>query len=67
MLVLSRHRDESLVITHPDGTRIIVTVVEFRGDKVRLGIDAPLEVTVHRAEIQAQVDAGIPMRRGGVL
>jgi carbon storage regulator len=47
MLVLSRHRDESIMI----GDHIVVTVVDIRGDKVRLGISAPPEVSVHRQEI----------------
>ena len=49
MLVLSRKKNESIVI---DDT-IIVTVVEIRGDKVRLGIQAPKEVPVHRSEVHA--------------
>jgi carbon storage regulator len=47
MLVLSRHRDESIVI----GDDIVVTIVDIRGDKVRLGIQAPTHVSVHRQEI----------------
>ena len=47
MLVLSRHRDESIII----GDDIIITVVDIRGDKVRLGIAAPIEITVHRQEV----------------
>ena len=47
MLVLSRHRDESIMI----GDDIVVTVVDIRGDKVRLGIDAPIQIPVHRQEI----------------
>jgi len=47
MLVLSRKRDERIVI----GDNIVITVVEVRGDKVRLGIDAPSEVPVHRQEV----------------
>lgn len=47
MLVLSRHRDESIIIAD----NIVVTVVDIRGDKVRLGIDAPREVPVHRQEV----------------
>ena len=47
MLVLSRKKNESIVIND----NIVVTVVEVRGDKVRLGIDAPKEVTVHRREV----------------
>lgn len=47
MLVLSRHRDESIII----GDNIVVTIVDIRGDKVRLGIEAPKEVPVHRQEV----------------
>ena len=47
MLVLSRQLEESIVI----GDQIIVKVVDIRGDKVRLGINAPKEVTVHRKEV----------------
>jgi len=47
MLVLSRRRDESIII----GDNITITIVEIRGDKVRLGIDAPKEVPVHRREV----------------
>lgn len=47
MLVLSRQRDESIII----GDNIIVTIVDVRGDKVRLGIEAPTEIPVHRQEV----------------
>ena len=47
MLVLSRKKNESIVI---DGN-IVITVVAVRGDKVRLGSQAPREVTVHRREV----------------
>ncbi len=47
MLVLSRKKNESIVIDE----NIVITVVEIRGDKVRLGIDAPKEVPVHRREV----------------
>lgn len=47
MLVLSRHRDESIMI----GDDIVLTIVDIRGDKVRLGIDAPQDVPVHRREV----------------
>ena len=47
MLVLSRHRDESIMI----GDDVVVTIVDIRGDKVRLGIDAPQDIPVHRREI----------------
>ena len=47
MLVLSRQRDETIMI----GDDIEVTVVDIRGDKVRLGITAPREISVHRKEV----------------
>ena len=47
MLVLSRKKDEKIII----GDQITVMVIEIRGDKVRLGIDAPRDVTVHREEV----------------
>lgn len=47
MLVLSRHEDEEIVISD----EIVITVVEIRGDCVRLGITAPRDVPVHRREI----------------
>jgi carbon storage regulator len=47
MLVLSRQRDESIVI----GDNIVVTVVDVRGEKVKLGIEAPQDISVHRREV----------------
>ena len=47
MLVLSRKRDEQIVINKD----IVITIVELRGDKVRVGITAPKDVPVHRREI----------------
>jgi len=47
MLVLSRKKNESIVI---DG-QIVITIVEIKGDKVRIGITAPAEVPVHRSEV----------------
>lgn len=47
MLVLSRKKNESIIIDN----HIVVTVVEIRGDKVRLGVDAPKSVSVHRHEV----------------
>lgn len=54
MLVLSRKKGESIVI----GDNIVLTVVEVRGDKVRLGVEAPLEVPVHRKEISDAIMNG---------
>lgn len=47
MLVLSRQRDETIMI----GDEIEITVVDIRGDKVRLGISAPAKIAVHRKEV----------------
>jgi len=47
MLVLSRQRDESIMI----GDDVKITIVDVRGDKVRLGITAPKEIPVHRMEV----------------
>jgi carbon storage regulator len=47
MLVLSRQRDESIMI----GDDIVITIVDIRGDKVRLGIQAPTQIPVHRQEV----------------
>ena len=47
MLVLSRQRDESIMI----GDDVEIIIVDVRGDKVRLGITAPKEIPVHRREI----------------
>ena len=52
MLVLSRHRDERIII----GDSIVVTIVDIRGDKVRLGIDAPANVRVDREEVRRAIE-----------
>jgi carbon storage regulator len=66
MLVLSRQRDESIMI----GDNVEVTIVDVRGDKVRLGITAPKEIPVHRREIfdaiqrEKAAKAGVPVPPG---
>lgn len=47
MLVLSRQRDEAIII----GDEVEITIVDIRGDKVRLGISAPARIAVHRKEV----------------
>lgn len=47
MLVLSRQRDQSIII----GDNVVITIVDVRGDKVKLGIEAPKEIPVHRQEV----------------
>ena len=63
MLVLSRKKNESIVINND----IKIVVVEIRGDKVRLGVEAPREVPVHRREvyeaIQKSLESGDRCRR----
>ena len=51
MLVLSRKRDEQIVIAD----NIVITVIEIRGEKVRLGIQAPAEIPVHRKEVHEAI------------
>jgi carbon storage regulator len=51
VLVLSRRTGESIVI----GNDVTVTVLEVRGDQIRLGIDAPRDVKVHRQEVYEQI------------
>lgn len=54
MLVLSRKINESIVINE----NIVITVVEVRGDKVRLGVVAPKDVAVHRQEVFDAIQSG---------
>ena len=56
MLVLSRKKDESVVINN----NIRIVVVEVRGDKVRLGVEAPKEVPVHRSEVYEAINSDDP-------
>lgn len=58
MLVLSRYKDESIYI----GDDVVVTIVDVRGDRVRLGIQAPPNVSVHRQEVYDAIarEKGLP-------
>lgn len=56
MLVLSRKLNEGIVIA--GGIKVVI--VEVRGDKVRLGIEAPKDVPVHRQEVQDAIDRNRP-------
>jgi carbon storage regulator len=51
MLCLTRREGEKIVI----GDNIVVTVVEVSGDRVRIGVDAPKEISVHREELQIKI------------
>ncbi len=59
MLVLSRKKNESIVINND----ITIVVVEIRGDKVRLGVEAPREVPVHRREVYDAIQRSQKRRR----
>lgn len=61
MLVLSRKRNESVVIND----QIVVTVIEVRGDKVRLGIQAPRDVPIHRSEVMAAIQRAQEVNTSG--
>ena len=54
MLILSRKKDEKIIIA---GEEIVITVVEIRGDKVRLGIEAPRDIPIHREEVHQRIAA----------
>ena len=62
MLVLSRQRDETIMI----GDDIEITVVDIRGEKVRLGINAPPHVPVHRKEVYEAIKRESQAASGGV-
>ena len=61
MLVLSRYRDESIYI----GDDVVITIVDIRGDRVRLGIQAPANISVHRQEIYDAIMEGKDVPAGG--
>ena len=60
MLVLTRHRNQSIRI----GDDIVVTIVDIRGDKIRLGVNAPRHLPVHREEVAAEIAGAIAGRIG---
>jgi carbon storage regulator len=60
MLVLSRKKNESIVINND----ITIVVVEIRGDKVRLGVEAPKEVPVHRREVYDAIKRNEAVQNG---
>ena len=59
MLVLSRKKDEKIVI----GDQITLMVIDIRGDKVRLGIEAPKDVAVHRQEVYEAIQKEMEMEQ----
>jgi len=63
MLVLSRKKNESIVINND----ITIVVVEIRGDKVRLGVEAPKEVPVHRREVYDAIKRNAAVQGGSTI
>ena len=61
MIVLSRKKNECIVINN----NINIYVIEIRGDKVRLGVEAPKEVSVHRREVYDAIQRNLRERDGG--
>ena len=61
MLVLSRQRDQTIII----GDNIEITVVDIRGEKVRLGISAPAHIPVHRKEVYDSIKQSDNSGQGG--
>ncbi len=55
MLVLSRQEDEQVYIGSGD-KRVVITVIEIRGDKIRLGFDGPAEIPIHRREVAERIE-----------
>ena len=55
MLVLSRKKNEQIVVVGADGQATTITIVEIRGDKTRLGMDAPPSVQIHRREVWERI------------
>jgi len=63
MLVLTRKPDQSIII----GSEIEITVLEVRGEQVRIGIRAPRSVAVHRKEVFEQINSDTEMQRSAAI
>ena len=62
MLVLSRKSQESVVVGDSDGFEplVTITVLEFSGNRVRLGFEGDSDVTIHRSEVWEQINLNVP-------
>lgn len=58
MLILKRRRDERVILTTAEGTRIELLIIDVRDGAARLGFTAPADVVIHRSEIQERIDRG---------
>lgn len=58
MLVLSRHVSERIFVRLEDGRHIVILPVAIQGDKVRIGIEAPRTVSIHREEVYEAIQRG---------
>lgn len=67
MLVLSRKQEEKIVIGPPGPAQIVITVVCVQGDKVRLGIEAPKDLPVHREEVYEAAYPDQALRAGNYV
>lgn len=69
MLVMTRRRDEEIVIFCPDGERLRIVACETREDRTKIGVEAPAQYIVNRKEVQERVDAevaaGVRVAGGG--
>lgn len=66
MLILTRRVGETLMVIQPDGTMAEVTVLGVKGNQVRIGVNAPKEVAVHREEIYQRIQTENEQRREAI-
>lgn len=57
MLVFTRKEGEEFILRDPLGIKTVITIIEIGSNRVRVGVQAPLSITVHRKEIQDKIDS----------